>query len=347
MKRMIAVGLLTSMLIAGFSVCGGRQEPEPASAHETEAGAVDEKFFTRDTAIAEVIDDPVFDTYGRLIFPVDSSYMSGNTLGELRLAWYSGIDADKTVEIVNYMKEHAGMGETIFYDIYTEEEQAADPDKRDTGLFFFKGNPGEKFAICSAGGGFDILSHIMETYFSEPDGDNVSDDIAEALMRGVIRDLRAAIRNPRDYTARSNLMWESTMAENRIIKLGKRMDFEGHQIEHQLGAYTNCNHGAGLAVLQPVYYRHIYHDGLEKFKKFAVNVWGISPEGKTEEELACAGVEALENFVKELGLPTTLREIGVTDEEMLKRIADSCNLNPGGYRKMTPEEIFKIFQECL
>ncbi|HBI59760.1 MAG TPA: NADH-dependent alcohol dehydrogenase, partial [Lachnospiraceae bacterium] len=100
-------------------------------------------------------------------------------------------------------------------------------------------------------GGFDILSHIMETYFSEPDEDNVSDDISEALMRGVIRDLRAAINNPEDYTARSNLMWESTMAENRIIKLGKRMDFECHQMEHQLGAYTNCNHGAGLAVLHP------------------------------------------------------------------------------------------------
>ena len=102
-------------------------------------------------------------------------------------------------------------------------------------------------------GGFDILSHIMETYFSEPDEDNVSDDISEALMRGVIRDLRAAIKNPKDYTARSNLMWESTMGENRIIKLGKRMDFECHQMEHQLGAYTDCNHGAGLAVLHPVY----------------------------------------------------------------------------------------------
>ena len=117
-----------------------------------------------------------------------------------------------------------------------------------------------KFQMVS--GGFDILSHIMETYFSEPDEDNVSDDISEALMRGVIRDLRAAIQNPEDYTARSNLMWESTMAENRIIKLGKRMDFQCHQMEHQLGAYTNCNHGAGLAVLHPVYYRHIYKDGL-------------------------------------------------------------------------------------
>lgn len=195
-------------------------------------------------------------------------------------------------------------------------------------------------------GGFDILSHIMETYFSGPDGDNVSDDISEALMRGVIRDLRAAIQNPEDYAARSNLMWESTMAENRVIKLGKRMDFECHQMEHQLGAYTNCNHGAGLAVLHPVYYRHIYKDGLPKFQKFAVNVWGIRPEGKTGEELAHAGVEALADFIKEIGLPTTLRELGVNESTDLKAIADSCNLAPGSYKKMTHEEILRIFREC-
>lgn len=165
-------------------------------------------------------------------------------------------------------------------------------------------------------------------------------------MRGVIRDLRAAVRNPEDYNARSNLMWESTMAENRIIKLGKQMDFECHQMEHQLGAYTNCNHGAGLAVLQPVYYRHIYREGLSKFQRFAVNVWGISPEGKTAEELARAGVEALVDFIREIGLPATLRELGVDETTDLKAIADSCNLAPGSYKKMTHEEILKIFREC-
>ena len=195
-------------------------------------------------------------------------------------------------------------------------------------------------------GGFDILSHIMETYFSEPNEENVSDDISEALMRGVIRDLRALIKNPQDYTARSNLMWESTMGENRIIKLGKRMDFECHQMEHQLGAYTNCNHGAGLAVLHPVYYRHIYKDGLSKFQKFAVNVWGISPDGKTDEELARAGVEALADFIQEIGLPTTLRELGVNETIDLEAIANSCNLAPGSFKKMTHEEILEIFREC-
>ena len=133
----------------------------------------------------------------------------------------------------------------------------------------------------------------METYFSLPNEDNVSDDIMEALMRSVIRNLRAAMKNPEDYTARSNLMWDATMAENRLIKMGKKCDFQCHNMEHQLGAYTNCNHGCGLAVLHPVYYRHIYEAGLPKFVRFAENVWGIARDGKTDEELALAGIDAL------------------------------------------------------
>lgn len=196
-------------------------------------------------------------------------------------------------------------------------------------------------------GGFDTLSHIMETYFSAPDEPNVSDDIMEALMRGVIRDLRAAIKDPNDYTARSNLMWESAMAENRIIKLGKRCDFECHQMEHQLGAYTNCNHGEGLAVLHPVYYRHICESGAKKFARFATEVWGIQPEGRSELELARMGVGTLASFIKEIGLPTTLRELGVDESTDLKAIAESCACVPGAYKVMTHEEIFEIFRECL
>ena len=195
-------------------------------------------------------------------------------------------------------------------------------------------------------GSFDILSHIMEIYFSEPNEDNVSDDISEALMRSVIRNLRAAIQNPQDYTARSNLMWAATMAENRIVKLGKRMDFECHQMEHQLGAYTNCNHGEGLAVLHPVYYRHIYKYGLPKFKRFATEIWGAMADGKTDEEIALAGIEALEDFIVEIGLPVSLQDLGVNENTDLKAIADSCALMPGSYKKMTHEEILAIFKEC-
>lgn len=202
-----------------------------------------------------------------------------------------------------------------------------------------------KFQMVS--GSFDIFSHIMEIYFSEPDEDNVSDDIAEALMRNVIRNLRAAIRNPNDYTARSNLMWDATMAENRIIKLGKRTDFQCHQMEHQLGAYTNCNHGAGLAVLHPTYYRHIYKDGIAKFKRFATEVWNIFPDGKTDEEIARAGIDALERFIREIGLPATLQELGINGDVDLKAVADSCAIVSGSYRKLTREEIFEIFKECF
>jgi len=107
-----------------------------------------------DAKISDVINDPVFGEYGRLIFPVDSGFYGDETLGELRLTWYNNISPDKTVEITNYMREHAEAGEMIFYDIYTDEEKRSDPEKEDTGLFYFKGSPGEKFAVCNAGGGF-------------------------------------------------------------------------------------------------------------------------------------------------------------------------------------------------
>lgn len=196
-------------------------------------------------------------------------------------------------------------------------------------------------------GAFDILSHIMETYFSEPNEDNVSDDISEALMRSVIKNLREAIKNPENYTARSNLLWASTMAENRIIKLGKRCDFECHQMEHQLGAYTDCNHGCGLAVLHPVYYRHIYEEGLQKFARFAENVWQIERGKMSDKQLAKASIEALADFIKEIGLPTTFRELGIESQNKLKEVADSCNLAPGSYKKMTHKEILEIFKECF
>ena len=213
-------------------------------------------------------------------------------------------------------------------------------------------------------GSFDILSHVMETYFSYPVEDNVSDDISEALMRGVIRDLRAALADPGDLTARSNLMWEASMAENRIIKMGKSKDFEVHNIEHQLSAFTNCNHGEGLAVLHPVYYRHIFRDGLGKFVRFAERVWGLSPQDYPDEEaLALAGIDALADFIREIGLPVTLRELGLKDRLMelginsqvedfgtvrdgLRVIADSCYTAPGAFREIGRDEIFEILKEC-
>lgn len=153
--------------------------------------------YTVDSKIADVISDPVFGDYGRLIFPVNSSYYSGNTLKDLRMTWYNHIDPDKTVEIVNYMKSHAGAGDTIFYDIYTDAEKAADPAKKDTGLFFFKGDPGAKFAICNAGGGFvyvgamhDSFPHALEL---SKQGDNAFALIYRPGAQTACEDLARAI----------------------------------------------------------------------------------------------------------------------------------------------------------
>lgn len=178
MKRMIIMGILTALFMTIFSACGNKdgtkqsQEAQdmPINSGKTEFekdntdNADISDFYTVDTAIFEVINDPVFGDYGRLIFPADAGYYSGDTLGKLRLTWYSNIDPDETVAITNYMKEHAAAGDTIFYGIYTEEEKAADPAKEDTGLFFFKGKPGERFAICNAGGAFAYVGAMQDSF---------------------------------------------------------------------------------------------------------------------------------------------------------------------------------------
>ena len=144
-------------------------------------------------------------------------------------------------------------------------------------------------------------------------------------------------------------MWTASLAENRIIKTGKSKDFQAHNMEHQLSAYTDCNHGEGLAVLHPVYYRHIYKAGVYKFARFAERVWGLRPgDYANEYDLALAGIDALEAFIKEMGLPTTLRDLGFGKEEesWLPEIAESCFISQGAYRPLTAEEILKIYEEC-
>ena len=198
-------------------------------------------------------------------------------------------------------------------------------------------------------GAFDTLSHAMETYFGYPNEDNVSDDINEAVMRSVITNMRVLLKDPQNYEARSNLMWDSAMAENGLLKLGKKTDFQVHQIEHQLGAYTDCNHGQGLAVIHPVYYRHIFKDGLPKFIKFAKNVWGLKKGKKSNCDWALSGIDALAAFIDECGLPTRLTQLKTKtpiSDRMLEEVAYSTNLMPGSYKKLTHGEIYDILMEC-
>ena len=194
-------------------------------------------------------------------------------------------------------------------------------------------------------GAFDTLSHCMETYMGKPQSTNLSDEINEAVMRSVIKNLRSLIANPDDDFARGELMWASAMAENGMLKLGKQTDFQCHMIEHAVGAYTDCNHGQGLAVIHPTLYRHLLAEGKEKLARMAKEVWGV--EGDTQEETAAKGIDALEAFIKEIGLPTRWSEMGITDENALRAAADTCFLTPGCCKQFSRNEIFEVLKECM
>ena len=188
-------------------------------------------------------------------------------------------------------------------------------------------------------GAFDTLSHCMETYFGNPHTSNVSDEINEAIQRNVIQNLKAIAKNPDNDHARSELMWDSAMGENGILKLGKQTDFQCHMLEHQLGAYTDCNHGQGLAVLHPTLYRHIYKSAEDKFNRWAQEVWLV--------QNAEDGIDALEDLIREVGLPTTLTEMGITlNDETRRAIADSTVITPGCCKQMTADELYEILKEC-
>lgn len=205
-------------------------------------------------------------------------------------------------------------------------------------------------------GAFDTLSHCMETYMGKPQSTNVSDEVNEAVMRNVIKNIHAIIADPDDDSARGELMWDSAMAENGLLKLGKVTDFQCHMIEHAIGAYTDCNHGQGLAILHPTFYRHLLNAGTAKLARMAQEVWGVKSdvEGVTYRNADAAelrtiaekGIAALEAFIKEIGLPTHWSEIGITDDAVLRAASGTCFITPGCCKQMSRNEIFELLKEC-
>ncbi len=194
-------------------------------------------------------------------------------------------------------------------------------------------------------GFFDIMSHIMEQYFSGED-DNTSDYIAEALMKSLINSSRAAVKNPEDYEARSNVMWTATWALNTLIACGKTTDWEVHMIGQAIGAYTDATHGMTLSAVSLPYYKMIMPYGIPKFKRFAENVWGVCSDGKTDEQTALEGLAAMEGWMKELDLVLNARKLGVT-EEMLDGIAGASFILDGGYKKLTKDEVIEILKQSM
>lgn len=192
---------------------------------------------------------------------------------------------------------------------------------------------------------YDIFNHICEQYFSGED-DNTSDYISEGLMRSVLHASRIANRNLQDYEARSNLMWTATWALNTLIAKGKSTDWMVHMLGQAVGAYTNATHGMTLAAVSLPYYRHILPYGLPKFKRFAIEVWKVNPEGKTDEEIAEEGLKAMEGWMKELGLVMKISELGAT-KDLIDGIADATLLLKGGYKVLSRKEVVEILKESL
>ena len=196
-----------------------------------------------------------------------------------------------------------------------------------------------------AAGFYDILNHICEQYFSGED-DNTSDYLMEGLMKSLIHSSLIAIKNPEDYEARSNIMWTATWALNTLVAMGKSTDWMVHMLGQAVGAHTDATHGMTLSAVSLAYYRHIMPYGLSKFKRFAVNVWNVNPEGKTDEEVAASGLNAMENWMRKIGVVMKIGELGAT-EEMLPGLVQSTLIMEGGYKVLTQEEILEIFKESM
>lgn len=191
---------------------------------------------------------------------------------------------------------------------------------------------------------FDTMSHLMEQYFSDDD-DSTTDYLIEGLMRSVIASSRVAVKDPENYEARSNIMWSATWALNTLLKMGKSGDWEVHMIAHAIGAYTHATHGMALSAISPSYYRLVRDYGLHRFARFARVVWEIPAEGKTQEQLADAGIDALANWIKEIGAASNSSELGVT-EEMIDGIVSATFLG-GGYKKLTKEDVAEVLRNSL
>ncbi len=192
---------------------------------------------------------------------------------------------------------------------------------------------------------YDIFNHICEQYFSGND-DNTSDYISEGLMRSVLHSSRIANKDPQNYEARSNLMWAATWALNTLVSRGKSTDWMVHMIGQSVGAYTNATHGMTLAAVSLPYYRYILPYGVRKFKRFAVNVWDVDPAGKTDEQTAEEGLQAMESWMRELGLAMHISELGAT-EDMLEGIANGTLIMSGGYKVLEHNEIVDILKSSM
>lgn len=196
-------------------------------------------------------------------------------------------------------------------------------------------------------GSVDIIAHVFEQYFSYPDESNVSDSLAEGIIKTVIENLEIALENPTDYNARSNLMWASTMALNDVIRMGKEPDWNSHSIEHALSGIYDIPHGAGLAIVFPSWMKYVYKKAPDKFKRYAINIWKVNPQNKTDEEIALEGINKTKEYFSKIGAPVSLKEVNIPKEQ-IDEIAEIANINGNGsYMKLYKNDVKEILLGAL
>ncbi|TXJ30665.1 iron-containing alcohol dehydrogenase [Brachyspira aalborgi] len=189
---------------------------------------------------------------------------------------------------------------------------------------------------------YDIMSHILEQYFSGTD-DNTSDYVMEGLLKSLIHSAEIAVENPKDYEARSNIMWTATWALNTFVAKGKSQDWEVHMLGQSVGAHTDATHGMTLAAVSMPYYRYILPYGLAKFKRYAINVWNVNGENKSDKEIAEEGLAKMEAWMKKIGLVMNITELGAK-EEMLDGMVKSSLIMEGGYKVLNKDDIKAILK---
>jgi len=168
----------------------------------------------------------------------------------------------------------------------------------------------------TAVGAADIMSHVMERYFTNTAHVDFTDRLCEATLKGVIRNLPLVLANPRDYDARAELMWLGTIAHNDLLGTGREEDWASHGIEHELSGLYDVPHGAGLATVFPAWMKSVYRHNLPRFCQFAVRVWNVEMDHANPEKTALEGIAKLQGFYTSCGLPVNLKELGVPDDKL-------------------------------
>lgn len=183
----------------------------------------------------------------------------------------------------------------------------------------------------TASGCTDILMHTMERYFTSGGNMEITDSIAEALMRTVICNAKILVKDPQNYDARAEVMWAGSLSHNGLTGCGNDGgDFSSHALEHEIGGLFDVAHGAGLAAIWGSWARYVYQDCLPRFRRFAVNVMEVTEAG-SDQEIALKGIEAMETFYHDIQMPVSLRELGIDPtEEELEIMAHKCSAGTGG-----------------